>query len=86
VHAETNTGPHWHLFYWRVGNNQVTQGWLDESLACFRGYQFVKSQMPEDFASIWRAHLIDYYNAGAKKYGYLPLDSTVYDFAHDEHS
>lgn len=73
-------------FYWLVGNNQVTEGWSDESLACFLGYQYVKSVMPEDFQTIWAGAVVGYYESGLKKYGYLPLDSSVYDFVDDEHS
>jgi len=74
-------------FYWLVGNDQVEYGWLDESFGCYLGYQFVKEVMGDqfDFATIWQANVIDYYDSGVKKWGYVPLDTIVYDYANDEH-
>lgn len=73
-------------FYWLVGNDQINEPWLDESLATFMGYQYVKSVMPDEFEAIWRDHVIGYYNEGLAAYGYLPLDSSIYEYVDDEHS
>ncbi|WP_374335226.1 M1 family aminopeptidase [Leeia sp.] len=73
-------------FYWLVGNDQINEAWLDESLATYMGYQYVKSIMPGPFPAIWQKKVNDYFEEGRKQYGYLPLDSTLYAYKDDEHS
>lgn len=73
-------------FYWLVGNDQINEAWLDESLATYMGYQYVKSIMPAKFPGIWQKKVVDYFAEGRKQYGYLPLDSAIYAYKDDEHS
>ena len=69
-------------FYQQVGNDQVSEPWLDEGLATHLGYQFIKTVLPASYPSMWQA-LINRYHWGVSTYGDRYLDTTIYDYPSD---
>ncbi len=69
-------------FYLRVGNDQVSEPWLDEGLATQLGYLFVKTVLPASYPTMWQA-LINRYKWGVATYGDRKLDTTIYDYPGD---
>ena len=74
-------------FYGLVGDAQPVDGWLDEGLATYLGYQFLGSKMaPADFAALWQVDVVERYKAGVAKWGDPPQDSTIYYYVDNHHS
>lgn len=61
-------------WYGLVGNDQVMEPWLDESLATFSGLLFYKLRYPDDHYWAWEFEVFDRHPAGT-------VDGSIYDFA-----
>ncbi len=68
-------------FYSRVGNDQVHDPWLDESLATYLPLLYDRIQRPDQFPSAWSARIAGGYADRVQAAGDLPADSGIHDFS-----
>ena len=64
-------------WYGAVGNDQVNEGWLDESLAFYSEYLYIERYYPQQ-EKWWWDRRVDVYNP------YGPVDATIYSYEKSE--
>ena len=67
-------------FYGLVGNDQVYEPWLDEALATWVSYEFLRARYPELHPGAWSG-LVALSRRERGLLGERPVDASVYDFS-----
>ena len=69
-------------FYSLVGNDQVSEPWLDEGPTTHLSYLYLRDTAPAGYSSMW-ANMVAGHRQAVATYGDRPLDTTIYDYPSD---
>lgn len=70
-------------FYGVVGNDQLYEPWLDETLATWLSAQFYRANYPSLFSWMWEVHVASLLRETTAYFGVFPVNSSTYDFSSD---
>ncbi|MBI2953650.1 MAG: M1 family metallopeptidase [Chloroflexi bacterium] len=71
-------------FYGLVGDDQVYEPWVDESLVVNLSYEFFRANYPDLYPGMWQ-RLVDGERAGVNAYGDRNVDTSIYDYSNEDH-
>lgn len=71
-------------FYGLVGNDQLYEPWLDESMVTHLSYEFYRANYPALYPDMWQ-RFVEGYRQGVAAWGDRPVDSSIYDFDNEAH-
>ena len=72
-------------FYAIIGNDQFFDPWLDESLATWSAYHFVRVQRPDLFPGLWQYQVKGPLEEAIRIYGSTPVNTSMLDFSRSGH-